>query len=108
LPGRRAPGAQERMALATLPQDGAVLLTQLWRRFAFFPGGALSFADRDHELGLLAGELALAGGPATAPDLGEVLAHFRGQGDLFVGHRSIVSRLRCPGQAQKERGKPGE
>jgi hypothetical protein len=94
LPGRRAPGAQERMALATLPQDGAVLLTQLWRRFAFFPGGAFGFANRDHKFGLLTGELAPARGPAKAPDLGEVLAHFGGKGKSLGSHQSIVSGLR--------------
>jgi hypothetical protein len=55
---RVGPGSaeeRERTRLATLPEDCAVLPGQLWRRFAFFPGGAFGFADRDHELGLLTG-----------------------------------------------------
>ena len=71
-----APGSKKRATLATLPQDRAVVPRQLWRRFAFFLGGAFGFANRDHEFGLLTGELAPARGPTTASDLGEVLAHF--------------------------------
>jgi len=82
------------MRLATLAQDCAVVPGQLRRRFAFFPGGAFSFANRDHEFGLLTGELAAAGGSATAPDLSEVLAHFGGQGKSLGPHYYIVSRLR--------------
>jgi len=71
-----------------------VLPSQLWWRFAFFPGGAFGFADGDHELSLLTGELAPAGGSATAPDLREVLAHLCGQSNAFMRHECIVSGLR--------------
>ena len=86
MPGRRAPGAQERTELVTLPKDGALMLGQLWRRFAFFRGGAFGFADGDHEFGLPTSELTPARGPAMAPDLGEVLAHFGGKGKPLGSH----------------------
>ena len=47
--------------LATPAQHRAVLPGQLWRRFALSSGGALGFADGDHESGLLTGQLAAAG-----------------------------------------------
>ena len=61
-PGRRSGSARkEGTALGTPPQDCAVLPGQLWRRFAFFPGGAFGLADGDHEFGLLGRQLPAAG-----------------------------------------------
>jgi len=81
--------------LTTLTQNCAVLPGQLWRRFAFFLGGAFGFADGDHELSLLTGEFAPACGPAPAPDLSEVRSHFaRECKPLARGHQSIVNGLR--------------
>ena len=56
-----AAALEERKALATLPQDCAVLPGQLWGRFAFFFGGPFGLADGDHEFGLLGRQLPAAG-----------------------------------------------
>ena len=77
-----------------LPEERQSLPIHLWRRFAFFPGGASRFADGHHEFGLLSRQFAPTGLSAAFPDFGEIFADFARQRDSFGGHRINVTGLR--------------
>lgn len=77
-----------------LPEERQSLAIHLWRRFAFFPGGAFRFPDGHQEFGLLARQFAPSGLPAAFPDFGEIFADFARQRDSFGRHWINVTGLR--------------
>lgn len=65
----------------------------LWRRLAFFLGGAFRFTDRHQEFGLLSRQFTASGSPASFPDLGEIFTNLARQCDSFGQHKGYRNRL---------------
>ncbi len=68
-----------------------LLAIDLWRRLAFFLGGAFRFADRHQEFGLLSRQFTPSGLAAAFPNLSEIFADFARQSDSFGRHWFIVA-----------------
>jgi hypothetical protein len=85
---RSGSARKEGTALATLPQDCAVLPGQLWRRFAFFPGDAFGLADGDREFGLLGRQLRRLDDPPRRPISAKYCRTFPGNVMRWTGMRS--------------------